>query len=151
MCVLLLYMCSRTAIYSSTRPVLCTNIYVSSYMYVLLVLYMSPIIFQWTYTNICVSQYYICVLLLLYMCSYTTIYVSSYCMCPIMYASSYVYVLLLYVCSYHLFAPYIISDCLLYICPPMCLLLLYMCALVLLQASLLPLNLCSNELNLLQH
>ena len=82
---ILLYMCSHTAIYVSSYYYICVlrgcsslNSASAVYMCVLTVVYL---------TNIC---YYICVLILLYMClhtticvSHTAIYVSSYCyMCP---------------------------------------------------------------------
>jgi hypothetical protein len=73
--LILLYMCSHTAIYVSLSCYMClhTGMYVSSYCYV-----MCP------HTAMYVSSYcYICVLILLYMCPHTTIHVSSYCcMCP---------------------------------------------------------------------
>ncbi len=104
--LILLYMCPHTAIYVSSYCCICahTAIYVSSYCYILL--YMCPHAVWWGEGSKPCDKYvlillnvsaccYMCVLILLYTCPHTAIYVSSYC-----YICVLICYVLLYVSSY---------------------------------------------------
>jgi hypothetical protein len=88
-CGRMLRMSSRTSGMGSRTSGMC--VHVSSYYYicVLILLYMCP----HTTTMYVSSCYYVCVLILLYMCPHTTIYVSSYCCICVL-------ILLLYMCPH---------------------------------------------------
>ena len=104
---------------------LCTTVYVSAYIYVLLVLYMSPIIFSWTYTTMCVP--------LLYTCPPSAVYVFVYYyICVLILYVSYYVCVFLYICPTTIEVGHttIYSITFLYICPTssMCLLIYYLSA-----------------------